>query len=390
MQDVSVVTWVTEMKMQWLGTGMLVLFLSTIASRTIATPSILTAVPQMNRDPQPGMRLVERQSRQFTAQLSQKTDFEHESTDLIANDLYRDLSNLYNSMTPSGASGANVLWERHQAASLYIEEQRNGEELVIGGLIRNDPKAIAAGFKMFDWGFARQTADGRFQGTADPFHSTSFFVEAVAHTLLVIQQSPDSQRYADQIAHYTPLVHRAARWMISPAVWKQGIRYNKPYTHRRYLVAAALGLTGKLTGDQKLINYAYRSIEDGLSLQLPNGVNPEKGGYDSSYQMVGVVYAQRWVTYFPEDSLTPNMKAMIDKALAWEQTRILPSGAISTKGNTRTAGQEKRRGGKAKTVSYKSTIRGFAYWASVTGDQKWAAIARQLEQYYIRPLRKRM
>ncbi len=443
--------------MQWLGTGVLVLFLSTIASRTIATPSILTAVPQMNSDLiscpvndllyepsprqegtplpsmgeatgvragyrnclyghditpgfirvdqniavgarkprpcnvvnsienccKPGMRLVERQSKQFTAQLSQKTDFEHESTDLIANDLYRDLSNLYNSMTPSGASGANVLWERHQAPNLYIEEQRNGEELVIGGLIGNDPKAIAAGFKMFDWGFARQTADGRFQGTGDPFHSTSFFVEAVAHTLLVIQQSPDSQRYADQIAYYTPLVHRAARWMISPDVWKQGIRYNKPYTHRRYLVAAALGLTGKLTGDQKLINYAYRSIEDGLSLQLPNGVNPEKGGYDSSYQMVGMVYAQRWVTYFPEDSLTPNVKAMIDRALAWEQTRILPSGAISTKGNTRTAGQEKRRGGKAKTVSYKSTIRGFAYWASVTGDKKWEAIARQLEQYYI-------
>ena len=369
--------------MQWLGTGVLVLFLSTIGSRAIAMPSILTAVSQMNSDLQPGMRGVKRHSRQFTAQLSQKTDFEHESTDLIANDLYRDLSDLYNSMTPSGATGANVLWERHQAASLYIEEQRNGEELVIGGLIRNDPKAIAAGFKMFDWGFAHQTADGRFQGTGDPFHSTSFFVEAVAHTLLVIQQSPDSQRYADQVAHYTPLVHRAARWMISPAVWKQGIRYNKPYTHRRYLVAAALGLTGKLTGDQKLINYAYRSIKDGLSLQLPNGVNPEKGGYDSSYQMVGVVYAQRWVTYFPEDSLTPNVKAMIDKALAWEQTRILPSGAISTKGNTRTAGQERRRGGKAKTVSYKSTIRGFAYWASVTGDQKWAAIARQLEQYYI-------
>ncbi|WP_375515671.1 hypothetical protein [uncultured Nostoc sp.] len=329
-----------------------------------------------------GMHLLVRENKQIPIKLSAKTDFEHESTDLIANVVYQRLSGLQKSMIPNGAIAANVLWIRHQARSWYIEEQRYGEDLIIGGLIKNDPQAIEAGFKMFDWGFAHQVDDGSFFITGDRFHSTCFFVEAVAHTLLVIEQSPYSEKYANQVAKYKPLVHRAARWMIKPNIWKIGIRRNKPYTHRRYLVATALGLTGKLTGDQELIEYAHKSIEDGLSLQRPDGVNPEKNGHDSSYQMVGVIYAQRWVTYFPQDEITPKVVAMINKSLLWEQTRMLPSGEISTQDNTRTAGQEKGRSGKVKSMDRRPALRAFAYWASVTGNQKWEESAYQIAKFY--------
>jgi hypothetical protein len=319
---------------------------------------------------------------QVSARLSQETNHNCESTNLIANVLYQHLPSYYKSMAPSGANGANVLWENKQAPTWYIEQQRYGEQLVIGGLIKNNPKAVQAGFKMFDWGFAHQAADGSFSGTRDPFHSTSFFVQAVAHTLLFIQQSPHAQEYAKEVARYTPLVHRAARWMISPRVWERGINNNQPYTHRRYLVATALGLTGKLTGDRELINYAQQSLADGLALQQKDGVNPEKGGSDTSYQMVGVVYAQRWVEYFPEDSLSPKVTAMIDKALSWEKARILPSGKISREGNTRTGGQEKGRIGKVKDVDYSTVIRGFAYGQCLDKNKEWGAIAHRIAAYY--------
>jgi len=353
-----------QVKKQWTAVGVLVLFFTMLGITMTVKLFVFANAHDTN------------------SALFQTTDFDREATDLIVNVFYRRLSGLYGSMAPDGASRANVYWERDRAAHWYIEEQRYGEDLIIGGLIKNDPQAIQAGFKMFDWGFARQAADGSFQGTADPFHSTSFFVEAVAHTLLFIQQSSQSEQYTDQVARYTPLVHRAARWMISPNVWKKGIERNEPYTHRRYLVAAALGLTGKLTGDQKLINYAHQSLEDGLSLQLPDGVNPEKGGYDSSYQTVGTIYAERWVTYFPNDPLTPKVAAMIDKALAWEQTRILPTGEISAEGNTRTGGQERNRSGKVKQVGPGPQIRAFAYWASATGNPRWAASAQKIKQHY--------
>ncbi|PHM10995.1 hypothetical protein CK516_05335 [Nostoc sp. 'Peltigera malacea cyanobiont' DB3992] len=364
--------------MRYLGFGLSILFLS-----QMVTQIVVTAATHNSSTVDAGMHLLVRKNKQTPTQFSSKTDFENESTDLIANVLYRKPSSLYNSMQPNGAYGINADWQRQQASKWYIESQQYGEQAIIGGLVKNDPQAIQGGFKIFDWGFAQQVDDGSFFMTGDRFHSTSFFVEAVAHALLVIQQSPHSKQYAFQVAKYKPLVHRAARWMISSKVWEQGIRHNRPYTHRRYLVATALGLTGKLTDDQELIQYAHKSIEDGLSLQRPDGVNPEKNGHDSSYQMVGVIYAQRWVMYFPQDTITPKVVAMINKSLLWEQTRILPSGEISTEGNTRTAGQEKGRSGKkVKGIDKKTALRGFAYWASVTGNQKWEESARQIAKFY--------
>ncbi|PSB48495.1 hypothetical protein C7B80_05410 [Cyanosarcina cf. burmensis CCALA 770] len=313
---------------------------------------------------------------------AQKTDLHYESAPLIVNILYRHPSSLYNPVSPDSASNANIKWEQRKADRWFIEEQRYGEERIIAGLLKNDSQAIQSGFKMFDWGFARQSPDGSFAGTGDPFHSTSFFVQAVSRTLLVLQQSPQASKYADRIARYKPLVRRAARWMILPSVWKKGIERNKPYTHRRYLVAAALGLTGKLTGDPQLIDRARQSIKDGLSLQSPDGGNLEKGGYDTSYQMVGVVYAQRWVVYFPDDPLTPKVRAMINRALTWEQARILSTGEISSQGNTRTGGEEKSRTGRTKDISSRAVLRGFAYWGAVTGNVKWNAISRKIANYY--------
>ncbi|BCL35589.1 hypothetical protein [Nostoc sp. MS1] len=366
------------LKSQYIAAWLVAVSLSLMTSPSI----VLTQENKNSLNSQFEIESSTKQSNQSRFQLSQKTDFENESTDLIANVLYRGLSGRYRSIMPNGANGANVLWVHNKAKRWYIEEQRYGEDLVIGGLIKNDPQAIEAGFKMFDWGFAYQVDDGSFFMTGDRFHSTSFFVQAVARSLLVIQQSPYSQKYAAQVAKYKPLVHRAARWMILPNVWKVGIRRNKPYTHRRYLVAAALGLTGKLTGDQELINYSRKSIQEGLSLQRPDGVNPEKGGHDSSYQMVGVVYAQRWVMYFPHDPITPKLVAMINKSLLWQQTRMLPSGEISAEDNTRTAGQEKGRSGKVKGIDRKSALRAFAYWASVTGNQQWEETALKITKFY--------
>jgi hypothetical protein len=197
-----------------------------------------------------------------------------------------------------------------------------------------------------------------------------------------VQQSPQAKKYAPQIEFYKPLVHRAATWMIRADVWNRGTRGNVLYAHRRYLVAAALGLTGKLTGDQELVQYSRRSLEDGLSIQRPDGVNPEKGGYDSSYQAVGLVYAQRWAMYFPNDALTPQVVAMVNRGLEWTETTILPSGQISTVGNTRTAGQETGISGRTKNVDYKMVFRGFAYWGLVTGNQRWLELAERISAFY--------
>ncbi|MBD2311459.1 hypothetical protein H6G20_07280 [Desertifilum sp. FACHB-1129] len=311
-----------------------------------------------------------------------KTDFQLEASPLIANVLYRQPDSLYRAMSETGAYGVNAQWERGEADTWFIEAQRQGEEALVAGVVRGDRAAIDAAFKMFAWGFSRQSADGSFAGTGDPFHSTSFFVQAVARSLLILQQSPYAEEYAAQIAYYQPLVHRAAQWMIQPEVWQRGSNNNQPYTHRRYLVACALGLTSLLSGDRALMEYAQFALQEGLLLQQPDGIYPEMGGFDSSYQMASVLFAGRWVAYFPTNPLTPQAIQSIEKALTWQHTRLLPWGEIRSSGNSRTAHQEIRRTGQVKQIDYRTAFRGFAYWASLTGSWRWGAIARRIAQYH--------
>ncbi|MCE9553289.1 MAG: PKD domain-containing protein [Planctomycetes bacterium] len=313
---------------------------------------------------------------------SSLNDLQLLSANLLANTVYGDLT--WDEMVSSGAWGVNAKWEQGTSSKWYIEQQRYGECLIIDGLLHNDPAKIAAGLKAFDWGFKQQAADGSFTGTQDPFHSTSFFVQAVARSCLLLKQSPYADQYQAKIDIYKNRIYKAALWMARPEVWSRGISNNSPYTHRRYLVATAMGLTSRLVGGNTLLSSLARSqIKEGVSWQWTNGVNPEAGGYDSSYQAVGLTYAQLWATYFPNDVTTSAVKTMLSKGLAWEQSRVLSSGLISTDGNTRT-GVETGPSGTIKNVNWQYAVTTFSCSAQSTGDTRWQAIAQKVAQYYFK------
>ena len=308
-------------------------------------------------------------------------DFRTLSTNLVGNVAYGHLK-WDDQMASSGAWGVNANWEAGTSSKWYIELQRNGEPLIIDGVLHNNTDAIAAGFKAFDWGFKHQASDGSFAGTQDPFHSTSFFVEAVARASLVIKQSPYASQYQAKVDEYASKVHEAAQWMAKSDIWSNGIKNDAPYTHRRYLVAAGMGLTSRLVGgDSTLMNLARSQIQDGLSKQLDNGVNPEAGGYDSSYQAVGISYAQLWAMYFPRESTTPAVTSMVSKGLDWEHTRILSDGRISTDGNTRT-GVETGTNGSVKTIDWRTAVNAFAWEAKTTGSTQRQKDGQKIGEYY--------
>ncbi len=311
-------------------------------------------------------------------------DLKVESSDLFVNAFYRSPASKYRAMAADGADPVNAQWELGQAKHWYIEQQRFGQSAIIAGIVKKDSSAIDAGLKAFEWGFNHQLADGSFDKTDDAFHSTSFFVEAVARSLLLLQQSPYADAYKSKIETESVMANRAALWMIQSDVLSKGKRGNAPYTHRRYLVAAALGLTGKLTNDAALVQASREFIQEGIALQRDDGANPEKGGYDSSYHAVGLDYAERWYIYLSDDAMAPAVRAMIERGLAWEETRVLASGQVSTDGNTRTAGQETGRNGAVKTVSYTSVITAFGRWGMLTADPHWTDLATRVSKYYIK------
>lgn len=275
---------------------------------------------------------------------------------------------------PDGANGVNQKWEEKNATQWFIEEQRYGCDDVTAAIFANRTNFLSHGENIFNWGFAKQTADGGFnncsnctppmQGTGDPFHSTSLFIEAVARCMVLMQQSPQFVTYQPYFNQTVQKLVRAANWLLEPAVLSKGIQNNMPYTHRRYLLAAALSQIALLTDDpmlqEKYHAQAAAFAYDGISRQNSTGFNPEKGGYDSSYNAVGLYYACNYLVACPDSSLQQQLASMLSKSYSWELTRINPNGSANLTGNTRVTADnktdEKGRSGYDKNYDYRLTV----------------------------------
>jgi hypothetical protein len=127
------------------------------------------------------------------------------------------------------------------------------------------------GWKQLDWGLAQQKSDGGFD-SKDPFHSTSFFVEALARACLIDPDGASANRIDG--------LRQSANWLMSADATKKGIPNNQPYTHRRYILAAGFGQSAIVTQNNEFKLMAQHWAENGLDLQRDDGTNPEKGGYD--------------------------------------------------------------------------------------------------------------
>ena len=307
-------------------------------------------------------------------------DLAFETSSFMLNSAYRDVPSLYPDSAPNGAYGpVNRAWDTRHTGKWYIEEQRPGSDLIAGGIATNNTEAIDRGLLVLNWGFAQQKPDGGFD-CPDTFHSTSFFVEAVAHSLLMLQASAYSSRYSQAVADMEPKLLSAARWMTMRRNETHGKKNNRPYTHRRYLVAAALGETGILTGDASLVDRSESYVREGVALQSAAGYNPELGSWDSSYHAKGLVFACRYYTIVANEEMKQTLYKMLDKAAKWEASRVSDDGTINTEGNTRVGGKktEKGRLGKGKTVEVRQVYRAFYYWSVISGDSSYEKLAEKV------------
>ncbi len=301
-----------------------------------------------------------------------------ETSDFARAALYQDGPGIGLSMAPGGAFGMNATWESTHSGKWFIEYQRVCVEAIGAGLALDNDAAIERGLKMIEWGFAHMEADGSFR-CDDAYHSASFFIEAAAHSLLLLEASAAHEKWKPRIEVLKPHLGKAAHWMAKPAVsvpvWN-GVQ--KQFAHRWFACAAALGESGVLLNDRELIARAKPLLQGGIRAQLPNGVNPEKGGYDSIYQAAGLVYAVNYYVIAADGADKTALKRSIDKGTAWLATRIGSDGVINMQGNTRTAGQEVGRSGNVKGAEPKFVVRSLGFWSALGANPAYQALARKV------------
>ena len=262
--------------------------------------------------------------------------------------LYRQPKHLGSPGNATGAVSVNAQFEADGVTPWFIEQQRYGVDHVQAGVVLKKPDMVETGLRELGWGFAHQGPDGSFPGTGDPVHSTSFFLEA------------------------------AARWMANADTDpKKRVNALNPYTHRFFVRAAALGETAALTGDKALAQAAAAYAREGLTKQLPDGTNPEKGGFDVSYQMVGLTYAMCYYSVCGDPTLRAGLKTMAGKALASALPKVNADGTVSLEGSTR-VGQEQSRSGVTKTLDMKNILTGLIFADRSLGDPQFRNTAQRI------------
>jgi hypothetical protein len=323
------------------------------------------------------------------------SDLAFEGSSFMATKYYVPSVILQGRYAPSGAaSPINIAYEiagfPAGQTSWRIEEQRYGRDFVLYGIVHNDSPVnvsgvgtvnpIEFGLLVLQWGLNQQLSNGSFD-CQDEFHSTSFFVEAVSDACLAL----NGTRYAAEFANWATAaalqIHLSAQWMMSAQASYAAIE--QQYGHRYWLNAAAFQLCGILTNDTSLTKNAVSYIDKGYAARLPSGINPELGGYDSSYQAVGMVYACRLYDFLTNKTYLNKVAAMLAAGEAWEESRVLPDGVVNSQGNTRTGScQETGPNGNCKDIDYPYVFASFYHWSSISGLVGAAAEAELVVQGY--------
>ena len=314
----------------------------------------------------------------LAASVPQERDRVFETSGVLRETIHANRSwGARNTAADGAYSSVNIAWDKSHSGRWYIEQQRDGFDMIAIGLTLHDSEVVDRGVRALEWGFRQQNTDGSFS-CDDAFHSTSFFVEAAAHSVLILRADPMGKAFAPRMDALLDGLARAAQWMTRADVESAGRARNRPFTHRRFLVGAALGEAAVVLNDPALRRKSEDYIREGLALQEIDGVNPEKGGHDSNYQAVGLSYALRYYRLVADAPLQSEMRGPLDKGVRWLAGRVDQNGEISSEGNTRSGGEEKNRDGTPKGVNYTWAVRTFADWGFISGDTQDEALARRI------------
>lgn len=264
----------------------------------------------------------------------------------------------------SGPAGAN------RDGFRWIEEQREGASWITRGVVNSQWNWIARGWRQLDWGLEHQDSDGGFT-CEDAFHSTSFFVEALARSCIVYPQGATSKRLDALCA--------ACDWMKRPEISAQGVQAVHLFAHRHFIIAAAFAQSAFLTRDQIFFSKARAYADAGIAGQWPDGTNPERGGFDVGYQMIGAIMALRYLAVLDQGPYREAVQNFIIATVKRELVQMREDGTIDTSKSTR-VGIEIGRGGIVKGPPYEEIFESLIYGAVAFGQDEWRQMAEKLAE----------
>lgn len=290
---------------------------------------------------------------------------------------------LHDKPDAKGFSGGNRSIGRWTEAG----PQRGSCRAVIAAVVADDLAAADDAWRGIDVAFTHQRNDGGFEAESRPNGASAkshgaavetafFFLQELGRAILVIRESPHEAHFHARIAALEPKLRRACDFISAgydTIIPKSGHTVN-----RTIIAAKAFGTCGRVLHDEALVATSRKLIAHALTRRDQDGVFIEKGGRDSSYNVVSIYFGQVLALHVP----LPEFEAALPAAVAWQLTRIKETGEVDVTGNTRTGvGKEKGYTGQPKKVNYNEVTLALTLYGIVHQDPAALAAADRVFAY---------
>ncbi|MBL9135469.1 MAG: hypothetical protein JNK85_06355 [Verrucomicrobiales bacterium] len=261
--------------------------------------------------------------------------------------------------------------------------QRGSCRAVIAAVVAGNLAGADDAWRGIDVAFAHQREDGGFEAetrpngqSARPFpaavETAFFFLQELGRAILVIRESPHEAHFRSRVDALEPKLRKACAFIDSG--YDTILPHHGHAVNRVIIAAKAFGTCGLVLRDDHLVDRARSLMKYALTRRDEAGVFLEKGGQDSSYNAVSILFGEVLALHLP----LPEFEAALPAAVAWQVSKVADSGEIKVTGNTRTGvGKEPGYDGKPKNVNYNEVILALTIYGIAHGDSAALAAAER-------------
>jgi hypothetical protein len=271
--------------------------------------------------------------------------------------------------------------------------QRHSSKLIAYGILTKDMPLIDTGIKVIEYALSYQSPNGSFpnflpEGGEGVPRSVSFFLQDIGRSLLLaqdsswFQSSEQTSKLRARLKRTIPAITSSLNWLMSRD--EELKKHDQVASNRIFFHALAYYLVGKALRKLDAMKMGEKFARIALKQQGKAGFFQEGKGYDTSYN--GVSLQQALILYTnlspSEGSLRQDLWTSIERSVGWQLKHFLPSGQLSTTGNTRIYAGGERFLGKTKTVDYVPLIIALNYYSKLSRDANVQNVANRTFDFY--------
>lgn len=266
-----------------------------------------------------------------------------------------------------------------------IAYQRYALDLVIYGIAANDMNFLKQGVNGIRYGFTKQDNDGSFEVSflsrrktdiGKRLSNAALFLTSAAISYQLIHHSPHRRRFLKQLMEIRLGIRRTVYWLSKNDL--KLFLHDQDSAYHLLNDALAYIVSGEIYNNVTLIKRGHIFLEIALELQRKDGAFIEYEGHDSGYQASNIVLMFYYMLFVHNRGYFNKVLRAIAMGLIWEKTRVLPSGKVNSRNNTRRIQTYSTFSGRQSDINYSEVIKAFLWYGNFTQDKQSKLLARRV------------